>query len=324
MIRREFIAMLGGAAAWPIAAGAQQYGSLRRIGILMTIAEHEPEAQARLKGFRAGLQSLGWSEGRNIQIEYRFAGGDPQRVRPSAAELVSLAPDVILANGRAILSALKEETRNIPIVFVLVPDPVGDGFVGSLAHPGGNLTGITNFEFAMAGKWVELLKQIAPHISRVALLFNPETAPYARYFLPFAAVGTEATLAPVRNDSEIEHTLSTLGAKPHSGVIVMPDLFTSGHSAFIIERAAKYDLPTIYPFRLFVAGGGLLAYGVDTVDLFRRSASYVDRILKGEKPSDLPVQAPIKFELTINLKTAKTLGLTVPDNLLALADEVIE
>ncbi len=290
----------------------------------MTIAESEPEAQARLVALREGLQRLGWREGYNIRIDYRFAAGDPERARSSAVELVSLGPDVILANGTAILSALRQATQSIPIVFVLVPDPVGDGFVASLARPGGNLTGITNFEFPMGGKWVEFLKEMAPHLSHVALIFNPETAPYARHFLQSVAVGAEATLVPVRNDSEIERALETVAGQSNSGLIIVPDLFTSGHRELIVALAARHRLPAIYPFRFFVAHGGLLSYGVDTLDLFRRSASFIDRILKGDKPNDLPVQAPTKFELVINLKTAKALGLEVPQLLLARADEVIE
>jgi putative ABC transport system substrate-binding protein len=325
MQRRDFITLLGGAAVlWPVAARAQQPERMRRIGLLMTIAETEPEAQARLKSFRAGLQQLGWTEGTNIHIDYRFAAGDPERVRSSAAELVRLAPDLILANGTAILSALRQETRSIPIVFVLVPDPVGDGFVESLARPGGNLTGITNFEFPMGGKWVEFLKEIAPRVSNVALIFNPETAPYARYFQQSVALGAEATLVPVRNNPEIESAFETIALKSNSGLIVVPDLFTSGHRELIVTLAARHRIPAIYPFRFFATNGGLLSYGVDTLDLFQRSASFVDRILKGEKPSELPVQAPVKFELVINLKTAKALDLTVPATMLARADEVIE
>jgi putative tryptophan/tyrosine transport system substrate-binding protein len=325
MLRREFITLLSGATvAWPLAARAQPAIKVWRIGLLMTIAESEPEAQARLASLREGLRALGWTEGHNIRIDYRFAAGDPERARSSAAELVSLGPDVILANGTAILSALRQATQSIPIVFVLVPDPVGDGFVASLARPGGNLTGITNFEFPMGGKWVEFLKEMAPHLSHVALIFNPETAPYARHFLQSVAVGAEATLLPVRNDSDIERALETVAGQSKSGLIIVPDLFTSGHRELIVALAARHRLPAIYPFRFFVAHGGLLSYGVDTLDLFRRSASFIDRILKGDKPSDLPVQAPTKFELVINLKTAKALGLEVPPTLLARADEVIE
>jgi putative tryptophan/tyrosine transport system substrate-binding protein len=325
MLRREFITLLSGATvAWPLAARAQPAIKVWRIGLLMTIAESEPEAQARLASLREGLRALGWTEGHNIRIDYRFAAGDPERARSSAVELVSLGPDVILANGTAILSALRQATQSIPIVFVLVPDPVGDGFVASLARPGGNLTGITNFEFPMGGKWVEFLKEMAPHLSHVALIFNPETAPYARHFLQSVAVGAEATLLPVRNDSDIERALETVAGQSKSGLIIVPDLFTSGHRELIVALAARHRLPAIYPFRFFVAHGGLLSYGVDTLDLFRRSASFIDRILKGDKPSDLPVQAPTKFELVINLKTAKALGLEVPPTLLARADEVIE
>ncbi len=325
MLRREFITLLSGATVtWPLAAQAQPATKVWRIGLLMTIAESEPEAQARLAALREGLQRLGWREGYNIRIDYRFAAGDPERARASAVELVSLGPDVILANGTAILSALRQATQSIPIVFVLVPDPVGDGFVASLARPGGNLTGITNFEFPMGGKWVEFLKEMAPHLSHVALIFNPETAPYARHFLQSVAVGAEATLVPVRNDSEIERALETVAGQSNSGLIIVPDLFTSGHRELIVALAARHRLPAIYPFRFFVAHGGLLSYGVDTLDLFRRSASFIDRILKGDKPNDLPVQAPTKFELVINLKTAKALGLEVPQLLLARADEVIE
>src|SRR5579863_9056102 len=287
MRRRELICLAGAAAAWPLVARAQQ--RMRRIGLLMTMAETEPEAQARLTSFRAGLQQLGWTEGHNIKIDYRFAAGDPDRLQSSAAELVGLAPDAILANGTAILSALKRETRSIPIVFVLVPDPVGDGFIDSLARPGGNLTGLTNFEFPMGGKWVELLKEIDPRLSQVALLFNPETAPYARKFLQSVARGAEATLMPVISEAEIERAAEMVASKPSSGLIIVPDLFTSGHRGFIIAQAERYRLPTIYPFRFFAEGGGLLSYGVDTLDLFRRSAYFIDRILRGEKPGDLPV-----------------------------------
>jgi len=310
------------AAVRPFPARAQS--QVRRIGLLMTMAETEPEAQARLASLRAGLQQLGWTEGRNIKIDYCFAAGDPGRLRSSAADLVRLAPDVILANGTAILSALKQETRSIPIVFALVPDPVGDGFIDSLARPGGNLTGLTNFEFPMGGKWVELLKEIDPRLSQVALLFNPETAPYARKFLQSVARGAEASLMPVRSEAEIERVAELVASKPSSGLIIVPDLFTSGHRGVIVAQAERYRLPTIYPFRFFAESGGLLSYGVDTLDLFRRSASFIDRILRGEKPGDLPVQAPIKFELVINLKTARALGLTVSPTLLASADEVIE
>lgn len=324
MRRREFIALVGGGAALACSRATRAQSQLRRIGLLMTMADTEPEAQARLSSLRTGLQQLGWTEGRNIKIDYRFAAGDPTRLRSSAAELVRLQPDVILANGTAILSALKQETQSIPIVFVLVPDPVGDGFVDSLAHPGGNLTGLTNFEFPMGGKWLELLKEIEPRLSQVALIFNPETAPYARRFLQSVATGAEATLVPVRSEHEIERAAEMVASKPNSGLIIVPDLFTSGHRELIVAQAERYHLPAIYPFRFFAESGGLLSYGVDTLDLFRRSASFIDRILRGERPGDLPVQAPVKFELVINLKTARALSLNVSPTLLASADEVIE
>lgn len=323
MRRREFNTLIGGSALMlPFAVRGQSL--VRHIGLLMTMAETELEAQARLASFRAGLRQLGWTEGRNIKIDYRFAAGDPERLRSAAGELVRLAPDVILANGTAILSALRRESKNIPIVFVLVPDPVGDGFVDSLARPGGYVTGLTNFEFPMGGKWVELLKEIAPRVSQVALIFNPETAPYAPKFLQFVARGAEADLSPVRSVAEIERAMEMATTKSNSGLIILPDLFTSGHRELIVSQAERYRLPAIYPFRFFAESGGLLSYGVDTLDLFRRSASFVDRILKGEQPGNLPVEAPTKFEMVINLRTAKALGLDIPLQLQQRADEVIE
>lgn len=322
MRRREFFTLAGGAAIWPLRANTQE--RVRRVGVLMTMAETEPEAQSRLVSFRAGLQQVGWVEGRNIKIDYRFAAGDPERLRSSARELIGLAPDAILANGTAILSELRRETQSIPIVFVLVPDPVGDGFVNSLARPGGNATGLTNFEFPMGGKWFELLKEIAPHVSRVALIFNPETAPYAPKFLQFVARGGEATLSPVRTPAEIERGAEAAAAQSDVGLIILPDLFTSGHRELIVAQAGRHRLPAIYPFRFFAESGGLLSYGVDTLDLFRRSASFVDRILRGGKPADLPVEAPTKFEMVVNLKAAKGLGIEVPLSLQQRADAVIE
>jgi putative tryptophan/tyrosine transport system substrate-binding protein len=324
MRRRTVLAGLGGVIAALAPRVHAQSASVRRLGLLMTIAESEPEAQARLEALRGGLQALGWSEGRNIRIDYRFAAGEPDRLRAIAADLVSLGPDVILANGRAILAAMRQETKSIPVVFVAVPDPVGDGFITSLAKPGGNLTGITNFEYSMGGKWVELLKEIAPNLRNVALLHNPDSAPYASNFQKSAALGADASLAPVKNNSDIERVFTSLVSQPNSGIIVVPDLFTSGHREIIVNSASSLRIPAIYPFRFFISNGGLLCYGVETVNLFRQSASFIDRILKGERAADLPVQAPNKFELVINLKTAKLLGLTVPATLLARADEVIE
>jgi putative ABC transport system substrate-binding protein len=323
MRRRELITLLTGAAvAWPLSAGAQQSSKQRRIGVLMTIAASDPEAQARLNALREGLAARKWIEGQNIQIDYRFASGAPERVRSAAAELVNLKPDLLIANGRAILAALRDETKTIPIVFVLVPDPIADGFVSSLAHPAGNITGITNFEYGMAGKWVDLLNEVAPRRSKFTFLFNPDTAPYAPKFQKAISSNFESALAPVSNNTEIENALEKTSS--NEGLIIVPDLFTSGRSELIIKLSAQRRVPTIYPFRFFVDRGGLLSYGVDTLDLFRRTAIYVDQIFNGEKPGALPVQAPVKFELAVNLVTAKALGLDIPAQLLARADEVIE
>ena len=330
MRRREFITLLGGAAAaWPLAAYAQPTDRVRRVGVLMTQAADDPEVRARLNAFRQSLQKLGWIEGRNIRIEYRYAEGQADRVRTYAAELVEMGPDVILANGTAILRAFREQASDIPIVFVMVPDPVGDGFVASLARPGGSVTGFTNFEFSMASKWLEILKQLAPKMTRVALLFNPEAAPYAKYFAQTIEVApapyrVQLISAPVRAAREIEQTVAEFAKQPNGGLLVVPDLFTAGHRDLIVAVAGEHRLPAIYPFRYFVERGGLISYGSETADLFGRSASYIDSILRGAKPANLPVQQPTKFELVINLKTAMALGLQIPDKLLALADEVIE
>jgi putative tryptophan/tyrosine transport system substrate-binding protein len=335
MNRRAFIALLGGAAAapsilWPLAPRAQQSNRMRRIGVLMGVAESDPEGKARANAFRKGLEDSGWVDGRNVQIEYRWVAGDVDRIGNYAAELVRLAPDVILATASPLLAALLAETRTIPIVFVQVSDPVGQGFVDSLASPGANITGFTNFEFSMMGKWLEMLKEIAPGLRRVALMFNPETAAnYFRYYLaPFESAapmfGLEPIVAAVHDDAEIDHAMGSLARERNGGLLVMSDVFTAANHEAIVASAARYRLPTIYPFRYFAVSGGLLSYGSDTIDLFRRSASYVDRILKGAKPGELPVQQPTKFELVVNLKTAKALGLDLPQTLLALADEVIE
>jgi len=330
MRRREFITLLGGAAAaWPLAAYAQPTDRVRRVRVLMTQAADDPEVRARLNAFRQSLQKLGWIEGRNIRIEYRYAEGQADRVRTYAAELVEMGPDVILANGTAILRAFREQASDIPIVFVMVPDPVGDGFVASLARPGGSVTGFTNFEFSMASKWLEILKQLAPKMTRVALLFNPEAAPYAKYFAQTIEVApapyrVQLISAPVRAAREIEQTVAEFAKQPNGGLLVVPDLFTAGHRDLIVAVAGEHRLPAIYPFRYFVERGGLISYGSETADLFGRSASYIDSILRGAKPANLPVQQPTKFELVINLTTAWALGLQIPDKLLALADEVIE
>jgi putative ABC transport system substrate-binding protein len=327
--RRHFILLLGGSAAWPLAARAQQDGPMRRIGILMAFGEGDAGGQARVAAFREGLQKLGWAEGRNIRIDTRWATADVASIERLAKELVASQPDLILSNSTPTTAALLKQTRTIPIVFAVVSDPVGSGFVASFPRPAGNITGLTNIEPTMPVKWLELIKEIAPRVNRVAFLFNPATATYADYYLsPFkaaaASFGVEVVIALVRDRSELELAISAQAREPNGGLVVMTDSFTSTHRAEIISLAARYRLPAIYPFRFFAELGGLLSYGNDLLDSFRRAASYADRILKGAKPSELPVQAPVKFELVINLKTAKGLGLEVPATLLARADEVIE
>ena len=327
--RREFITLLGGAAAWPLAARAQQGERVRRIGMLLGIAENDLEAQSRIAAFRKGLRDLGWVEGRNVHIDYRFAAGDANRIKAYVAELVTLAPDVFLANSTPVVAALRQATTSIPIVFAVVNDPVGQGFISTLAHPGGNITGFTFIEFTMVGKWLEMLKAVSPGMVRAALMFNPNTSPYYDVYLrSFEAIprsiAVEVTATPVRNTAEIEKALPKLGRQPGGGLIVPPDVFTIVHRETIMRSAEEHRLPVIWSYRQFVAEGALISYGPDTADIFRRSASYVDRILKGEKPADLPAQSPINFELAINLKAAKALGLTVPSSLLAIADEVVE
>jgi putative tryptophan/tyrosine transport system substrate-binding protein len=330
MRRREFITLVGGATAWPLAARAQQGDRMRRIGVLMGYAESDREAQGFVAAFREGLQKLGWTEGRNIRIDTRWATpGDAESMQRFAKELVALQPDLILSQGTPTTAALLQQTRTIPIIFANVGDPVGSGFVASFPRPGGNVTGFTNIEPTMAGKWLELLKEIAPRVTRVAFLFNPATATYAEYFLnPFkaaaASFAVEAIAAPVRDTSELEAVVAAQAREPNGGLMVLPDAFTTGHRAEITSLAARYRLPAVYPFRFFTELGGLLSYGSHPLDNYRRAASYADRILKGAKPSELPVQAPVKFELIINLKTAKALGLDVPVQLQQRADEVIE
>jgi putative ABC transport system substrate-binding protein len=327
--RREFISALCGAAAWPLAAHAQQPGGMRRIGILQGLAESDPETQARTAAFRQELEALGWTEGRNIRIDYRFAGGNAARVQTYATELVGSAPDLIVGHSSPVVAALKQATSTIPIVIAVVNDPVGQGFVASLARPGGNITGFAFVEFTMVGKWLELLKEMAPGVRRVGLIFSPQTAPYyAIYLRKFEAVPTtlaaELAAAPVRDEAEVEAAIAGIAREPAGGLIAAADPFTRAHRALIMRLAQHHRLPTVYGFRQFVAEGGLMSYGPDTVDIVRRSASYVDRILKGAAPADLPIQQPTKFELAINLKTAKSLGLDVPLHLQQLADEVIE
>jgi putative ABC transport system substrate-binding protein len=331
MKRREFITLLGSAvASWPLAARAQQPDCMRRIGVLMGYPENDLEGPAFFAAFREGLQKLGWVEDRNIRLDTRWASpGDAEARQRYAKEIVALQPDLILSSVTPTTAALMQHTRTIPIVFATVADPVGSGFVASLAQPGGNVTGFQAMVGSLGGKWLELLKEIAPRVARVAMLFNPAVAPYAESYLnPFKAAATsfavEAIAAPVRDTSELEFVVAAQARVPNSGLIVMPDTFTDVHRAEIISLAARSGLPAVYPRRPFTELGGLLSYGIDQVDSYRRAATYVDRILKGEKPSELPVQAPVKFELVINLKTAKALGLDVPWILQQRADEVIE
>ena len=329
MQRRDFIMLLGGAAAvWPLAARAQQTDRMRRIGVLVGLAEGDSEGQARVAAFRQGLHELKWVEGHNVRIEIRWGAGDAARTSAYAAELVSLAPDVILGTNTPTVRALKQATDTIPIVFAGNSDPVGDGVVASLAKPGGNITGFTGFDAAIAGKWVQLLKEISSGTKRIAVIFNPDTAPYT-IFLPVMEtvapqVGVRLIPAPVRDTVAIESAISNLASVPGGGLVVLPDIFMALNRELILRLATRSRLPTMGPLRFYPVDGGLMSYGSNFPDLFRQSAAYVDRILHGEKPSDLPVQAPIKFELVINLKTAKDLGLEVPPSLLARADEVIE
>jgi len=329
MRRREFLGILGGATvARPLAARAQQDGA-RRIGVLMGFAESDREGQVFVAAFREGLQKLGWAEGRNIQIEYRWTGLDRELVPRFAKELVALQPDLILTQSTPATAELLQQTRTIPIVFALVADPIGSGFVANFPRPEGNVTGFVTMEPTMAAKWLELLKEIAPRTARVAMLFNPATAPYAEYWLnPFkaaaASFAVQAIVAPVHDTSELESAIAAQAQEPNGGLIVMPDTFTTGHRLEITSLAARHHLPAVYPYRVFAETGGLLSYGDDLTDNFRRAASYVDRILKGEKPAELPVQAPVKFELVINLKTAKDLGLDVPLQFQQRAEKIIE
>src|SRR5215467_1045189 len=318
MRRRDFITLLGGAAAaWPLTARAQQRESMRRVGVLINLTADDPEGGARLAAFLAGLRDFGWTDGRNIQIETRFGGGDLGRIRAHAAELVTLAPDVIVANTTPVVRAVRQATSSIPVVMAAVNDPVDQGFVSSLAHPGGNITGFSFIDFQMVGKWLEMLKEAAPGVARAELMFNPDTVPhYYVYLHSFEAeprsIAVEVTAAPVRDTAEVEEAIAKLGRDPGGGLIVAGDPFTLVHYPLVIRLAQQHRVPAVYAWRTSVAQGALMSYGPDPYDLFRRSASYIDRILKGAKPADLPVQQPTKFELAINLKTAKALGLQIP------------
>ena len=329
MKRRGFITLLGGtAAAWPLAARAQQAERMRRIGVLMSTPADDQEGQARINAFVQGLRELGWIEGRNVRIDTRWAAGDADRGRQYATELVALMPDVILASGGSVVGPLLQATRTVPIVFTATPDPVGAGFVNNLARPGGNATGFSNFDYSIGGKWLELLKQITPGVKRVAVIRDPATPQGIGQFSAVYAVapllGLDVSPINATEPGEFERTITALANIPNSGMIVTGSTFAIAHRELVIKLANQYKLPTIYPLRFFVAAGGLISYGADAIDPHRRAAGYVDRILKGEKPADLPVQNPTKYELVINLKTAKALGLTIPPMLLARADEVIE
>jgi putative tryptophan/tyrosine transport system substrate-binding protein len=328
MRRREFVILLGGvAAAWPLAARAQQAERVRRIGVLMTQAEDDPEGQTRLLALAQGLQESGWTIGRNVRIDTRWGQGDAERYRRYAAELAALSPDVILVNGPAALAQLQQATRSVPILFVNVVDPVGAGFVASVARPGGNATGFMLSEYSTSGKWLELLKEIAPRATRAAIIRDPTltatVAQFAAIQSAAASVGVELSPIDMRNTGEIERAVAAFARAPNGGLIVTAG-GTSARRSLIITLAARHKLPAVYPFRYFVTGGGLISYGPDTIEPYRHAAGYVDRILKGEKAADLPVQAPTKYDLVINLKTARALGLDVPATLLARADEVIE
>jgi ABC-type uncharacterized transport system substrate-binding protein len=328
MKRRAFITLLGGAAAWPLAAYAQQGERMRRIGLLQTTGADDPEGQARNAAFRQGLQQLGWTNGRNVRIEYRWTAGDADRIRRYAAELAALVPDVILASGSATVGPLLQATRTVPIVFVNVPDPVGAGFVDSLARPGGNATGFILFEYGLSGKWLELLKQIAPGVTRAAVLRDPAltsgTGQFAAIQSVAPSLGVEVSPVNVSDGGEIERAVTAFARVLNGSLIVTASGLATVHRDLFVTLAARHRLPAVYPSRFYVTAGGLISYGPDIIDQYRRAAGYVDRILKGEKPADLPVQAPTKYELVINLRTAKALGLKIPESFLLRADEVIE
>jgi putative ABC transport system substrate-binding protein len=329
MKRREFITLLGGAAAWPLAARAQQRSPMRRVGILMGPAEADTEGQERAAAFREALEKLGWTDGRNIQIDYRWAAGDLGRARTYASEIVALAPDAIMVNGTAQLAACQRATKSIPIVFAQVSDPVDGGFVASVVQPGGNITGFTDFEYSFAVKWLELLKEIAPDTTRVAVVFDSNN-PNSSKFLPHieaaqSSFGVSVSRVPIRDDAQdVGRAIDTFASAQPSGLVVLPNVPAIIHRDLIFARAARHRLPAMYPYRAFALGGGLTSYGVDVLDMYRGAASYVDRILNGERPANLPVQFATKFEFIINLKAAKAIGLAVPISMLLRASEVIE
>jgi putative ABC transport system substrate-binding protein len=330
MRRREFIAFVGSTAvAWPLEARAQQADRIPRVGVLLGIGENDPEAKTRVKAFQQGLRDLGWFESQNIRIDYHFAAGNPDLINKYVAELVTLAPDVIVGNSTPVLAALRHSTSSIPIVFAVVNDPVGQGFISSLAHPAANITGFTFIDFPMVGKCLAMLKVVVPNLSRAMLMFNPTTSPYFDVFLRSfetmpSSINAAVSAMPVRDTAEMAGAIAKLGGEPNSGLIAASDIFVLENLNEIAQLALQHRVPAMSLYRQFVVDGGLMSYGPDTADIFRRAAEYVDRILRGAKPADLPAQSPMKFELTINLKTARALGLTAPQSLLATADEVIE
>jgi putative ABC transport system substrate-binding protein len=330
MKRREFITFLSGAAAWPLAASAQQADRIRRIGVLMPLSATDPEAKSEVAAFVDQLKKRGWTDGGNLSIDYRWAAGDKERIEAFAKELTALQPDAIFARSTPVTASLLKQTRTIPIVFAVVSDPVGEGFVASVARPGGNATGFTNAESSLTGKWLGLLKEVMPNANRIAFMFDPKTAPGGgRYYTQLIESAAPSfavlpTAMPVHLPADIESAIDRFSRQPNGGLLVLPDATTNFHRQLIITLAAQYRVPAIYAFRYLAADGGLMSYGVNVAELFRSAANYVDRILQGAKPADLPVQLPEKFEFVINLKTAKTLGLTIPPGVFAIADEVIE
>jgi putative ABC transport system substrate-binding protein len=328
MQRRKFITLLGGVAgALPLVAHAQQPAAVRQIGVLMGIGQDDPEARPRVEALELGLQERGWHEGRNIHLDYRWTAGDLDRTQRMAKEIVDLKPDLIVVHSTPAVDALRRLTTT-PMVFALIADPLGSGFVATLARPGGNMTGFMNVDAPMASKWLELIIEIVPKVKRVALIYNPQTSPYQSYLREFEAsapkIGVQAVPTPVIDATELERAITALGQQPDSALFAVPDVFVQVHRTLIIQLAEKYRLPGVYPYRFFPTSGGLLSYGIDTVIIFRQAAAYVDRILKGEKPSDLPVQAPVSFKLVVNLKAARAIGLKIPESFLLRADEVIE
>jgi len=328
--RREFIGALGStAAAWPLAVSAQQPERIRRIGLLVPLSEADPEAQSRVRAFRFGLRDLNWLEGRNIHVDYRFSAGDPMRIKEQAAELVSLAPDVIVGNGTPVLAALRQATTSIPIVFSVVNDPMGQGFVSSMSHPGGNITGFSFIDFPIIGKWIAMLKDVSPNLSRVALMFDPDTSPYYDVYLRSfervpRSIAVEISAAPVRDETEVEQTIAKLGRETGSGLIAGSDTFIVVHREAILRSVKTHGVPALSPYRQFVHEGGLMSYGPDTADIFRRAGAYVDRILRGANPGDLPIDEPAKFDFVVNLRTARSLGVAISPDFISAANEVIE